>query len=217
MMEDIENIEKIANENLILAENEKNLLNDVKSFAQKEIKKAKARENLVRNEIELAEIREEYAKKSKVFLVEKEKLKSLLDLSEGNLKYEENQAIYNTKVALAQKKIAEIHKKIASIELKIADERLVIYRIRLNKVKARSELGKYQLKYVKLVNNDAPEVKSTRVKTICEEQQVKIKKLDKELYEKYSEITNLQNKLADLKKELSFAINEREKIRSPLY
>ncbi|MBN1802580.1 MAG: hypothetical protein JW891_13795 [Candidatus Lokiarchaeota archaeon] len=217
MMEDTDNLEKIANENLILAENEKKLLEDSKNFAQKEIKKAKARENLVKNELELAEIRENYAQKSKNFLVEKEKLKSLLNLSEDNLKYEENQAIYNKKVSLAQKKIAEVHKKISSIEMAIAGERLGIYRIRLNKVKARTELSKFQHKYVKLVNNDAPEIKCSRVKNEYEDRQAKIKQLDEELHKKYAEITTLQNKLADFKKELAIAITEREKIRSPLY
>ncbi|MFX1236872.1 MAG: hypothetical protein ACFFAS_20550 [Promethearchaeota archaeon] len=217
MIEDLENLDKIARENLILAQNEEKLLPDLKKFSIQQMKKSKSRESLVKNELELADIREEYARKSKEFLNKKEAVKKLLDLSEANLKYEENQSIYNQKVAVAHRKIAGIHKQISEIEKSIAEERLKIYNIRFDKVKIRKSLGKKQLKYINQVNKDAPEIKTSKLKEDFQSLQAKLNGLDEQLGKKFADISTFQNKLAELKKQLSNAFSEREKIRSPLY
>ena len=64
-MENAENLEIKAQKNLDIAENEKLIYKDSKITVNQELKSAKAREVLAKNEIELANLKQILAEKSK--------------------------------------------------------------------------------------------------------------------------------------------------------
>jgi hypothetical protein len=212
-LEEIKNLEKMAEENSNLAKIEKDSATEMKALAKQTVKRAKAREMLVENEIDLVKIREKLAEKSKRLVEKKEKVKGLLNISEEALKAEEIQATYNEKVAEVQTKIAEIQGKIANVETEIAEVKVKIAKKKLNQAKNRGNLAKKQLNYIKLVNNNAPSEKISKAKEAYLNEQKDLTKLETDAVRLNKNIVEKQNKLADLKKILSDELAEREKIR----
>lgn len=212
-MEESKNIEILAVENSNIAKFEKESASEMKVLAKQILKRAKAREMLAKNEIDLAKIRERLAEKSKRLVVRKEKVKLLLNISENILKVEKNQAIYNEKVAEIQTKIAETQKKIANIETEIAEVKVKLANKKLNEAKERGNLAKKQLIYVKLVNASAPSEKISKAEEAYLKIQKDLTKFEIDAMQINRNLIEKQNKLADLKKELSEKLTIREKIR----
>ncbi|MFX1259312.1 MAG: hypothetical protein ACFFAN_15765 [Promethearchaeota archaeon] len=214
-MENVEDLEMIANENITIAKNEKVIYNDSKMVFKQALKRAEARENLVKSEIELAKLKERLSEKSKKMIERKEKIKDILNFSGNHLRIETDYAIYNENIAEAQKEIAKVQKNIAIMEKQIAEEELKILNEKFDVSKERELLGKKQLNYVRLMKISAPNGKLTKAEEEYLNQQKKLNEAIKDVYKKSVEIMKTEDKLADLKKELSFKLVEREKIRPP--
>ncbi|MFX0083224.1 MAG: hypothetical protein ACFE94_15880 [Candidatus Hodarchaeota archaeon] len=214
-MENVENLDIKAQKNLDIAEDEKSIYHDSKITFKQELKSAKARELLVKNEIELAKLKQKLAEKSKKLVERKGEVKDILNFSNNNLKSEEDYAIYNEKIAVIKKTIAEVQRQIAYLDKQIAEEELKIIKEKLNVAKEREKLARNQLNYAKLVKISATNEKLTKAENLCIKQQKMLNKAIKNVYRKSVEIRVNEDKLADLKKELSEKLAEREKIRPP--
>ncbi|MFX0106212.1 MAG: hypothetical protein ACFE75_12095, partial [Candidatus Hodarchaeota archaeon] len=88
--------------------------------------------------------------------------------------------------------------------------------LKLDEAKQRKNLAKKQFAYVKLVNSNAPGEKVTKAQEAYLKQQKNLTKLETDALEINKEAMEKQNKLANLKKELSEKLSEREKIRPAL-
>jgi len=214
-MENAENLEIKAQKNLDIAENEKLIYKDSKITVNQELKSAKAREVLAKNEIELANLKQILAEKSKKLVERKGEVKDILNFSNNNLKSEEEYAIYNEKIAGIKKTIAEVQRKIAYLDKQIAEEELKIIKEKLNVAKEREILGKNLSNYAKLTKISTTNEKLTKAENLCIKQQKMLNKAIKNVFGKSVEIRRKEDKLADLKKELSEKLAEREKIRPP--
>jgi hypothetical protein len=214
-MENVENLEIKAQRNIDIAVKEKLIYKDSKITAKQELKSAKARENLVKNEIVLANLKQNLAEKSKKLVENKEKVKDILKFSNNNLKNEEDYATYNIQIAGIKKSIAEVQKKIAHLEKEIAEKELKIINEKLDVAKERELLGKKQFNYVKLVRNSLPNEKLKKAEEEYLSKEKNLTRAIKEVYNKSIEIRRKEDNLADLKKELSEKLDQREKIRPP--
>ena len=212
-MEEIKNVERLAEENSNIAEIEKESASEMKELAKYSVKRAKAREMLVRSEIELAIIRKRLAEKSLKLVERKEKAKVLLKFADDSIKAEKNQAVYNSKVAEVQTKIAEIQRKIAHVEAEIGEVEVKLANKKLYEAKERGNLAKKQLAYVKLANTNAPGEKISKAEEAYLKIQIGLTKFEMDAMELNKSISVKQNKLADLKRKLSEKLSEREKIR----
>jgi len=212
-MENLNKLEKIAQDGFNLAKREKNIAKDLKLEAKQELKKAKIREELANNEFELAKIKERLFEKTKKYIKKKIDIKDDLGLSENGLTIELNHAQYNERESEIQKQIAVIHKKIAKVEKEIAEEILKFVDERLNVANKREKLAKKQINYVKLVKSLALEQKIEKAKEEYLSQNKDLTRTEKDVVERNNVIMKLQNELADRKKDLSLKLAEREKIR----
>ncbi|MFX1592395.1 MAG: hypothetical protein ACFFCL_06850 [Promethearchaeota archaeon] len=215
-LENAENLEIIAQKNLDIAENERLICKDSKMKVKQDLKSAKAREILVKNEIELAKLNHRLAEKSKKLIERKGEVKDILNFSNNNLKTEEDYAIYNIKIAGIKNTIAEVQRKVAYLNRQIAEEELKIINEKLKVAKEREILGKKQFNYVKLMKISPPREKLIQAEADYLNHQKKLNKAIKDVFEKSIEIRRKEDKLADLKKELSEELAEREKIRPPI-
>lgn len=212
-IEDIESLEKIANENSQIAKEEILKAEDMLNLAKLEIKRATARKILVENEFELAKLREEIAERSKKLVEKKEKVKALLKFSKEALIHELDQANYNEQIAEIQKEVAEVQKKIANKETNIAEVKKKFITKKKNEAEERKNLAKKQLLYVKLVkNSDSNEKIANAQKTYLKQQEI-LSKMETEVNQINRKIGEKQIELANLKKQLSAKLAEREKIR----
>ncbi|MFX0021809.1 MAG: hypothetical protein ACFE9S_05750 [Candidatus Hermodarchaeota archaeon] len=212
-MEEINKFEKIAEENANLARIERDTASEMKSLAKQSVKRAKAREMLARNELEVAKVRERLADKSKKLVERKEKMKDYLKIGEDILKAERIQTQYNQNVAEIQTEIAEIQKEIAKIEKDITEIKVKIANKKLDEAKERGNLANKIRDYVKLMNANAPSDKISRAEEAYLNVQKLLTKLETDALELNKNIVKKQNKLADLKKDHSDKLAEREKIR----
>ncbi|MFX0021811.1 MAG: hypothetical protein ACFE9S_05760 [Candidatus Hermodarchaeota archaeon] len=214
-IEIVENIEIKAQNNLDIAEKEKLICRDSKTTAKQMLKSAKARENLAKNEIDLAKLKQRLAEKSKKLVESKMYVKDILEFSNNNLKNEEDYAIYNFHIAGIKKNNAEVQIRIAQLERQIAEEELKVINKKIHVAKERDLLGKKQFNYAKLLKITAASEKLTSAEEEFKIQQKKLNEAIKSVYKKSIQIREREDNLADLKKELSEILAQREKIRPP--
>jgi len=212
-MEKAENIEKIGNENLKLAEKEKEISLDTKKVAKLELKRSKAREGLVKADYDVSGIKKELAEKMKKLVEKKYDIMNLVNYSEADLKAEMNAANYNDKLANSQIQIADIQKRIAHIEKEISEEKFKHAKENFNLAKERESLGKKQLSYVKSAQSQEPPEKISLSEQTYMRQEKELNKAKKDLMDRETKIKDKETELANLKKELSVKLDEREKIR----
>jgi len=100
-MNELMHIEKEAQENQRIAQHEREVAKKSKNNALVEIKRSKARENLMKIEYQLAKIKKELAEKRNFLAKEKIKIKKnqIIDFPEEELKIESEYAVYNEKIA----------------------------------------------------------------------------------------------------------------------
>ena len=79
----------------------------------------------------------------------------------------------------------------------------------------RNKLAKIQLKYVKIYKANAPKEKISKVEQELNHHQKVLIEARDEVINRTKNIKEKENKLADLKRELSIKLSEREKIRHP--
>ena len=138
-----------------------------------------------------------------------------MQYGDEGLKIEKDQAIYNERVAEIQTKIAETQRKIANGETEIAEVKVKLANKKLHIAKDRGNLAKKMLVYVKLVSENAPSEKTSRAEETYLKLQKDLNNLETDITEINKNFIKKQNKLADLKKEHSERLAEREKIRPP--
>ncbi|MFX1297736.1 MAG: hypothetical protein ACFFD2_23175 [Promethearchaeota archaeon] len=214
-MEDLIQIEKAAEEHLTIAGIEKNLSNKMKSLAKSELKQSKANETLAQKEFDLAKIRKEFAETNIDLVDHKLKIRQggVLQFKEDEIKNNVNISIYNGKLAQIHEKFADVNKKIADLEKIIAEKRESIAYLILNVARIRVILARKQFVYIKSVRNQLMQEKIIKVEKEIEtlskdlfNERIKLKTQEEEIKKK-------ENKLAELNKEASLILSEREKIR----
>jgi hypothetical protein len=214
-METINKYETMSQESLKLAKQEKELAKESLLVGKSEIKRAKAREMLVKEEMDLARIKREWAEKKINLVIEKRNLKKkgYIEIEEMDLKNEEEIALYNQKVAIVQEQIAKINTDIAYLERKIAKRIINLVDDKLDAADEREKLGKKQMQYVKDLKQKAAENKLSVDQADIASQENALNKARNTIIEVENEIRNKQIELANLKKDLSTKLSEREKIR----
>ncbi|MFW9824141.1 MAG: hypothetical protein ACFFE4_14450 [Candidatus Thorarchaeota archaeon] len=188
---------------------------DAKNAIKQELKSAKARELLAKSEIKLANLKQILAERSKNLIERKENVKDILNFSNNNLKSEEDYANYNLKIAEIKKSVAEVQSKIAYLDKQISEQELKIINDKFEVAKEREILSKKQLNFVKLVKISALRGKLAKAEEAYLNQQKKLNEAIRTVIKKTTEIRIKEDKLADLKKELSEKLAQREKIRPP--
>ena len=129
------------------------------------------------------------------------------------MKNESDYASYYKRLAINSSEIANIHKKTASDEENIAKLKIKLANDKINLAHERSDLAKKQFQYIKLVRGNASDNKITNTEQKYKDQGEKVWKIRDDLIIKENEIKDRENKLANLKKELSLKLSEREKIK----
>jgi hypothetical protein len=212
-MESANNIERMAIENLSIAKKEKELANISIAAVKYELNKAKARESLVKNEIDLVNIGKKLAVENAKFVQRKQEVAELLKLSDSNLAIEKDYATYYEQVMFAQIEIAEVHRKMAKLEKKIAHEKIDIFYDRIFNAKQRERLSKFQFACLRLLKSKASQGKILKSEAHYKQKQEAVTETENQILEKTRNLIKKENKISDLKKELSERLSEREKIR----
>ena len=212
-IEEIENIEYLAEENSKIAEEQMLKAEEMQLLVKLEVKRTKARELLVENELELAKLREKLAERSKKLVEKKEKVKALLKFYKEALINELIQANYNEQIAEIQKEEAAIQKRIAEIETNIAEVKDKLINKKIHEAQARKNLVKRQIVYAQLVKTNDSDEKITNARKSYIKQQDEISRIEADANKINKNIVEKQLELADLKKKLSTILGEREKIR----
>ncbi|MFW9969494.1 MAG: hypothetical protein ACFFDF_04785 [Candidatus Odinarchaeota archaeon] len=214
-MENSNKFEIMAQENLRIAKQEKSLAKDSKLVGKNELNRAKARELLVDKELNLAKIKREWAEKKINLVIDKRNLKKkgYIDIQEADLKSEEDTAIYNQKVAIIQQQIAQLNSDIAFLEKKIAKKIINLVADKIYAAKEREKLAKYQEVYVKDLKANSPENRLSQDLESIKYQEKALNKARNFIVEEETEINKKQIELANLKKQFSLKLSEREKIR----
>jgi hypothetical protein len=215
-LEKLVQFEKLASENLVIAENDKKLAKKLKTLAKSELEKSKAITQLVKKELQVTKIRKEVAENIKDLVEEKLKLKDggVLKFSDDELRKEISFSIYTGKIAIVQKLIAENQQEIANLEGKIAGERQKYANDTLNFSKKREELSKKLMTYVNAVKEKLPDKQILKAKKGCERLQQDLIKEKKKILLKEGEIKLIEKELANLERELSLKFSELERIRN---
>ena len=214
-MKNVEKLNKEAEENLILAQNEIKVARLIKEMAKLESKKSKAREKLLQNELEIAKTREKLAKRKKAFSTKKKKFKEegILNFSDDELQGEINYAIFYENLAKKQFELARIHEKIDNLEKRIIKNKYAISKIRSSLAKELKLLTKKIKTYIKTVETNKTPEKISKAETEIQDQRKQVEIIKGELLEKENKLKLKHNMIADLKKEQSLNLAEQEKIR----
>ncbi len=212
-----EEVRKKTEQNLKLSLYEKDLARKLKDLAKAEIARAKAKELLMKKELKLEESRKEVAEK-RMKLVEKKleiQKSGILKFSDEQLASEKNSAIYHENLSINQKEIAKINKKISEIEVEIAKQKVKLAEEKMDVGKVRGKLSEKQSAYVKAVDGGQPDEKVLKAKDEYRKYEEKLEEEIADVFKKEEDIKGRENKLADIKKQLSEKMAEREKIRHP--
>lgn len=214
-MEDLNQIERAAEEHLTLAGIEKNLSNKMKNLAKSELKQSKANEALAQKEFDLAKIRKEFADSNVDLVDHKLKIRQggVLVFKEEEIKNNVNISIYNGKLAQIHEKFGDINKKIAQLEKIVAEKREDIAYLILNIAKIRVILARKQFTYIKSVRNELAQEKIIKVEKEIETLSKDLFNERMKLITQEEEIKKNENELAELNKAACWILSEREKIR----
>ena len=213
-MKNLENLERKAQQNQKLAQNEIEFARNFKLEAKSELKKAKISQKLFLQEMEIAMIRETLAEKKFALVQRKKKIKDeeLLKITDEELKHESDYANYYKQLAKNSSDIAIIHKETASEAEKIAKLKLNLAFDKMTLAHERNNLAKQQFQYIKLVRENASENKITNTEQKYKNQGENVWKIRDKLIKKENQMKSKENELANLKKQLSLKLSEREKI-----
>jgi len=154
-MVNIGDLEILAVENSIISKKEGLLAKELKKAVKIELKKAKARENLMQRMLESSNIRKKLVEKNREIIDRKIKNKDILHIPDVVLNNEKDYAIYNERTAQIQNKSAKIHKKIANLEREIAEERIKFANRKIDLSNERKQLSKSQFSYIKKVKKSS--------------------------------------------------------------
>ena len=214
-MKNLENLERKAQQNQKLAQNENEFAKNLKLEAKSELKRAKIRQKLFLQEMEIAMIRETLAEKKFALVKRKKKIKDeeLLKIPDEELRHESDYANYYKELAKNSSDIAIIHKKTASEAEKIARLKINLANDKMTLAHERNNLAKKQLQYIKLARGNASENKITNAEQKYKDQGERVWKFRDKIIKKENQMKSNENELANLKKQLSIKLSEREKIK----
>lgn len=215
MSEDLKKLELIANENLKLAEDEKDHVKLLNNAIINEIKRAKARKEFAQKELKLNGIREELVETYTKLIEKKRELveKELINMNNKEIEVELDFSKYTELISKIQIEIAEIQYKIAELEVEIADQKSLIAYERNYVANDRIDMANKIFSYIKAIKKGKSEKK---ISTLQEEYlaiQETITANRKDIFKDLEKLKGIENILIDLKKELSIKLAEREKIR----
>ena len=213
MMEDLSNLEKIAENNIKISDHEKYLAIELKDTAKQELERAKAREKLAKADLNLAKTKENLSEKTRIYIKDKQEVQKLLKFSESGLKIELDHAKYLELIAEIQIEIAEIHRKISKVEREIAELDFKQVEEKFNLAKERGKLSKAQYKYIDGKRKTLPDEKINSLKEDVRKQEKLLEKINSKIARGRNEIDKEEIKISNLKKQLSEKLSKREKIK----
>jgi len=215
MTEELKNLELIANENIELAQKEKNYVKQLNITIINELKKAKARKEFAQKELKLNVIREDLVDVYNKLIEKKKdvKEKELLDINDKEIEIEIDFSKYIELITKIQSEIAQIQFKIAESEIKIANQKILIAYERNYVANERFDLSNKINDYIKAVRTGKSEKKISKLQDKYLNIQETLTKNRKDIFSDLNNLKKMENKLIDLKKELSSKLIEREKIR----
>jgi hypothetical protein len=214
-MEDLDKLESIAYQNLELAKSEKELAKKINLTGIRERKRAEVRKDLAQKNFKLNDARDELVENYEDLINKKMEIKNedLLGLSDAEITFEEDYSTFFDLINEIQAEIIKIQLKIVDLELKIAADKIKISHEVEYAAKEREKLGNMQIAFLKAVKSKSSEKKINRLEE-------KYKTIHNTLIEDRKDILKdlriLKLKeidLADLKKEYSEKLSQREKIR----
>ncbi|MFX1394667.1 MAG: hypothetical protein ACFFAH_13990 [Promethearchaeota archaeon] len=218
MTEELKNLELIANENIELAQKEKNYVKQLNITIINELKRAKARKEFAQKELKLNIIREDLIDVYNKLIKKKKDLKEqeLLGINDKEIEIETDFSKYLDLIAKIQSEIAQIQFKIAENEIKIANKKSLIAYERNYIANERFELSNKINDYIKAVRRGKSEKKISKLQDKYLTIQETLIKNRKDIFSDLNNLKKMENELIDLKKDLSTKLIEREKIRPKL-
>ena len=215
MTEELKKLELIANENIELAQKEKSYVKQLNITIINELKKAKARKEFAQKELKLNVIREDLVDVYNKLIEKKKdvKEKELLDINDKEIEIEIDFSKYIELITKIQSEIAQIQFKIAESEIKIANQKTLIAYERNYVANERFDLSNKINDYIKAVRTGKSEKKISKLQDKYLNIQETLTKNRKDIFSDLNNLKKMENKLIDLKKELSSKLIEREKIR----
>ncbi|MFX1343666.1 MAG: hypothetical protein ACFFBC_05480 [Promethearchaeota archaeon] len=212
-MVNIGELEILAVENSIISKKEGILARELKKAVKIELKKVKARENLMQRMLESSNIRKKLVEKNREIIDRKIKNKAILHIPDAVLNNEKDYTIYNERIAQIQNKSAKIHKKIADLEREISEERIKFANRKIDLSNERKQLSKFQFSYIKKVKKSSSKDKIADTQNLYINKQKEVEHARMRVMKKLNDIKKKENKLAIYKGELSATLNELEKIK----
>ena len=214
-MEDLDKLQITAKSNLELAIKEKELAKNFNITGVSELKRAKIRRELAEKNIKLNARRKDLGEKYEELLEKKSQNinNEALEFSIEEIQFEKDYADYIMLITNIQTEIAEIQLMIADSELDIASEKIKISHETEYAAKEREKLGNMQLAYIKAVLDKKSENKISKLEEKYIMIQETLNKDRKDILEDLKTLKQKEVKLADLKKQLSLKLSEREKVR----
>lgn len=214
-MENADKVENYAQENMNISIKEKDIATQSKMLAKAELKRAKAIDGVIKQEVVIAKVRERLALEITALAKRKQDKRDLLKLDESVIKKDKEIATYNEKQAKNQTDTAEIRREISQIEKEIAEERIHVAEKRMKIAKSQGNLSKKQFSYVKLARSGALDEKLKKAEKLISDTRKDLTQAREEFVKKSEDLKKKENKLADAKKDLSEKISAGEKIRHP--
>jgi len=212
-MVNIGELEILAVENSLISKKEEIFARELKRVAKVELKKSRARENLMERILESSNIKKKMAEKNYEIIDHKIKKKDILQIPDVVLKNGKDYANYNERVARLQNDIAKIHKRIADVETEIADDRIKLANRKIELAQERKELSKSQFSYIKKVKKSIPKDKISKAQDLYLNKQKEVEHARNRVMKKINDIKKKENNLASLKGQLSSTLNDVEKIK----
>lgn len=214
-MENLKNLEKVANANIELAIKEKELAKEFNLVGLEEYKRAEIRRELAEKNFKLNDTRQSLAKKYSVLLEKKvqNKHNEPLKFTDEEIKYEKDYIEYLKLINDIQVQIAKIQLEMAELEIKISADKIKISHEREYFAKEREKLGKKQLDYIKAKLGNKSEKKISKLYEKYLMIQETLYRDQKDIMIDLKELKQKEINLADLKKLHSLKLSEREKIR----
>jgi chromosome segregation ATPase len=218
-LDKVEKLRKIGEANQLLAKYERDNSRNLKSLANGELEKAKARENLIEKQLKLCEIRRNRVEIIKKMNQEKIIIKKngIIDFPEEELKAEKHTADYNQLVSDIQTEIANIHKKISNLQKDLAQEKIRIAEKRMKIADRREKIGRKMVEYSDILSGDPSDSEISKSQKEYKTIQKKLNKDIEKIFGMEEETRRKENKLADLRKQLSNIMTDLEKIRHPTF
>lgn len=218
-LDKVEKLRKLGEAQEVLAKYERDNSRNLRSLANGELEKARARDNLIEKQLKLCEIRKIRVDIIRKMNQEKETIKNngVIDFPEEELKAEKHTADYNQLVSDVQTEIANNHKKISNLQKELAQEKIKLADKKMKIADRREKIGKKLVEYSLILSGDPSDSEISKSQKEYKGVQKKLNKDIEKAFLMEEEIRMKENKLAELRKQLSIIMADLEKIRHPTF